>query len=288
MAAVDQVSPGVHAGPGQLHLALLGAIFQFAAPVEHADDVIRPLLLQLLHTGHGLFQAGVAAFRLAHRVQVTGGIDAHFDAAFGGNDLGLLVLAVGHTNALQGGLGVLHAGVIEVPGVVVGHGDKVHPALGQDVDPLRRAEEVEVSSGVVIGQILVGEAALQIAQGDLVIGEILNGVGKGIAVVPVHLGGVVQGVLLVAVQGQIADAGDGEILRLRFRGRLRGRLGSSLRRGDRQGVPFRGGRGVLAAFGHNGQGHVQPGLGDEYQRQAQQGQANDLQNLFHIHILCLY
>ena len=172
--------------------------------------------------------------------------------------------------------------------MVVGHGDKVHPALGQDVDPLRRAEEVEVSSGVVIGQLLIGEAALQIAQGDLVIGKVLDGVGKGIAVVPVHLGGVVQGVLLVAVQGQIADAGDGEILRLRFRGRLRGRLGSSLRRGDRQGVPFRGGRGVLAAFGHNGQGHVQPGLGDEYQRQAQQGQANDLQNLFHIHILCLY
>ena len=225
MAAVDQVGPGVYAGVGQLHLGVGGPVFQLAAPVEHAHYVIHALALKVGNGGQGLVLVGDVGAAGAYGVPVPGGVDAHLYAAGGGNDLSLLILAVSHSYAVQGGLGVLQTGVVKVHGVVVGDGDEVHPAFRQYLYPLGRAEEVELGVDGVL-QFLIGEAALQVPQGQLVVGEVLEGVGKGITVVPVHLGGIVGGTLLrevlVGGKGHVSDAGDGKIFRLRLRGGLRG------------------------------------------------------------------
>ena len=219
MAAVDQVCSRVRTGMGQIDLFLLGTVDQLVpAPVEHADNVIRPLVFQL---GHGL--DGLVRVRLKI---VVGSVDAKFDAVFALHDLGLIFNAVGQAHGLKRGAGVVHTGLIEVVAVVVGGGHKVHAALGQDVGIIAAGDKIEHGHGVIVGQVPVGEGALQVGDGEFIAFKILHGVGERIGKIPVHLVDKVGGVGAGA-QSAVANGGKGEILRFRLR------LGNRLRRGLR-------------------------------------------------------
>ena len=136
----------------------------------------------------------------------------------GGDDLRLVVFAVGDAVVLQCLPGVALAGVVEVVAVVVGRGDEVDAAFGQDIGGRGRRAEIEILNGL---EILIGEGAFEIAEGVFVVNEKLLHIGKRIAEVAVHRSLKVHGNAWGAGKRQIADKGKNEALGLGFRGRLR-------------------------------------------------------------------
>ena len=245
MGAVDEVGARVHTGVGQVHVRLLGMIDHLVrTKVEHADDILRAVLLELFDGGGAVLHGGEVAVIIA--------VDAHVDAVGRGEDLGLLLHPVGDAAGVQRRTGILHTLQTEVHGVVVGGGDEVHAAFRQDLGKFRGCAEIEAGVGVEPG---VGEGAFQIGDGQLVVLKILLRVVEGVGKVPVHLSGVgglvALGKVLVGGQGAVADGGEGEVLRRGLRrGRGSGpvRPGGILRRGVRQGRLLRHGRGTLRRF----------------------------------------
>ena len=198
-------------------------------------------------------------------------VNADLQPARSGDDLRLVVLAVGDAVVLQRLPGVALARVVEVVAVVVGRGDEVDAALGQDIGGGGRGAEIEIFDRA---QPLVGEGTLEIAEGVFVVKEVLLDVGEGIAEVTVHRPLKIHGNAGGAGQRQIADKGEDEALGLGLRGRLRRGLSRRLGRGggigrhvDRRRERIRGSR------GRGARNHVDDGPASEkrIQKTAAQG-----------------
>ena len=290
MAAVDQIRARVDAGVGQIDLRLVGAVIQLLPPVEGADDVLGPVVQELLDAGQRLV--------FVRREVRARAVDAELQPVRGLDDLGLALLAEGHAVRLKRGVGAVRARLIAVHHVVVGGGDEVDAALVEDLGVLGRRAEGEVDLGIVVGQVgVVGQRTLAVGDGELVVLEKLQRIGEGVGVVPVHHARVAGGMVLVVLagpHGAVAEAGDDELLlRLgrRFRRGLRGRL----RRGSgrRRRVDHGGGRGLRrghdfldALLLRDARGGDRRGLHaelfDEEQLQAQQEQTDHGQYFFHV------
>ncbi len=174
MRGIDQIRPRVYDRVRKIYLVVIRSIVQLQPPVEHAYDVVRALLTQRLHGGHGLVRFPVGAHIVARSVY------AELKAVLRRDDLRLPLRAVGQPGGGQRLQCALQSGLTEVEAVVVCRRHEVHAALDHYVRVGRRRAEVEHLPG---SELLVGQRAFKVRKRVFVVLEVLHGIRERIGVI---------------------------------------------------------------------------------------------------------